>query len=122
MTEKELDAWFEGKPDTYEQFRAVRKQIEGSGRSELSIGKQISFGTSRKFVWFWLYNVTGKTPNGLLHVQLAIDGKVDDEHVRSHTEIGKYRWNHQIVIRSLDDAKSAWLGTLIERAYAYGTS
>jgi hypothetical protein len=28
MTEKELDTWFERKPDTYQPFREVRKLIE----------------------------------------------------------------------------------------------
>lgn len=53
-------------------------------------------------------------------MQLAIDQRLGDDRIRSITKISANRWNHQVVIRSLQDARSAWLGKLIERAYAYG--
>jgi hypothetical protein len=34
--------------------------------------------------------------------------------------VGKKRWNHQIVIRTIEDAQSAWLGDLLEHAYRHG--
>jgi len=88
----------------------------------MTVGKQISFGATRKFAWFWLYNVTGKNPSGTPHLMLALDHPVDSRHVRNVAQIGTSRWNHQIVVRTLDDAHSAWLGELLAEAYGYGTS
>ena len=76
--------------------------------------------TERKFAWFWLYNVTNKNPDGVPHLMLAIDHEVDSAHVRDVQRVGTRRWNHQIVVATLDDARSAWLAELIGLAYAYG--
>jgi hypothetical protein len=57
-----------------------------------------------------------------MHLMLAIDHRIDDPHVRDIRQIGKGRWNHQVVIRSGEDATSAWLGDLIEAAHRYGSS
>lgn len=99
----------------------MQRVIEACGPSERSVGKQISFGCGRKFAWVWLYNVTKANPNGIVHLMLAIDEPVSDPHVRDVSQIGKRRWNHQIVVRTVADAESDWLAGLIERAYAYGT-
>lgn len=114
--------YFEGKPETYEIFEAVRSQIDSHGPSDVEVKSQISFGVNRKFAWFWLYNVTKMNPNGILHLMLALDHRVDDSHVRAISRIGKSRWNHQIVVRTLDDARSGWLGELVEHAYTYGAA
>jgi hypothetical protein len=120
MSDASVDDWFDGKPDTKRVFQAVQKQLDDCGPSDLTVGKQIGFGAKRKFAWFWLYNVTGKTPQGVLHLQLALSEKVDDPHVRAIAQVGKSRWNHQVVIRTEADASSAWLGKLIKKAYEYG--
>jgi hypothetical protein len=113
--------YFEGKPDTYEIFQAVERRLTELGPSEVSVGSQVSFGVKRKFAWFWLYNVTKKNPSGILHVMLAIDQEVDDLHIRDISLVSKNRWNHQIVIRTLEDARSGWLGRLLQMAYSYGS-
>ena len=112
--------YFEDKPATREIFEVVADRIEALGPTDLEVKSQISFGVKSKFAWFWLYNVTKKNPNGVLHLMLALDEKVEDSHVRDVSQVGNSRWNHQIVIRTLDDAHSDWLGYLIERAYTYG--
>ena len=88
----------------------------------MTVTSQIIFGVNRKFAWFWLYNVTKKNPNEVLHMMLAIDHRIDDPHVRDISQIGNRGWNHQVVIRSGADATSTWLGELIEAAYRYGSS
>lgn len=113
--------YFEGKPETYEIYKAIEKRIAALGPNEITVKSQISFGANRKFAWFWLYNVTRKDPNGIPHIMLAIDHRVDDSHVRDISHISNHRWNHQIVIRTLDDAKSDWLGRLLREAYSYGS-
>jgi hypothetical protein len=119
---KTVDDFFAGKPETFRLFKTIADRIDALGPSEVTVASHISFGVNRKFAWFWLYNVTKKNPNGVLHLMLAIDHRIDDPHVRDIRQIGKGRWNHQVVIRSGEDATSAWLGDLIEAAYRYGSS
>ena len=116
-----VDEYFAGKPDTHEIYQVVARRLSDLGPSEVSVKSQISFGVNRKFAWFWLYNVTTKNPGGILHLMLALDHEVDDPHIRDVSQIGNSRWNHQIVIRTRDDAGSEWLGELLEAAYRYGS-
>jgi hypothetical protein len=51
---------------------------------------------------------------------LALDHPVDSDRIRDVSQVGKSRWNHQIVVRSAQDAQSQWLGELIAEAYEYG--
>jgi len=61
-----------------------------------------------------------KEPEWVLHLMLAIDRRIDDPHVRDISQVGNSRWNHQIVVRTADDARSDWLGDLLGEAYSYG--
>lgn len=115
-----IEDYFDGKPETRAIFSAVHDRIAALGPSEMTVASQISVGAKRKFAWFWLYNVTKKHPDGVLHLMLAIDRQIDDPHIRDISQISANRWNHQIVIRTIDDARSEWLGDLLELAYAYG--
>jgi hypothetical protein len=112
--------YFAGKPDSYAVFEVLAGRIGALGPSEIEVKSQISFAVTRKFAWFWLYNVTQKNPSGVPHLMLAIDRKASDRHVREVTQVTKNRWNHQIVVRSMDDANSEWLGDLMAEAYAFG--
>jgi hypothetical protein len=116
----EIDDYFADKPETHKIYRVVEQRILALGPAERAVESQISFGVNRKFAWFWLYNVTQKNPNGILHLMLALDHDTDDPHVRDISKVGKKRWNHQIVIRTVEDAQSAWLGDLLEHAYRHG--
>jgi len=120
--EDTIEKYFEGKPKTKEIFEAVNQQVRPLGPFEVSIGSQISFGAERKFAWFWLYNVTQKNPNGILHTTLRIDERIDDPHIRAITQISKNRWNHQVVVRTLKDARSAWMQRLLGAAYRFGST
>ncbi|HEX6301987.1 MAG TPA: DUF5655 domain-containing protein [Acidimicrobiia bacterium] len=122
MSVESVDEYFAGKPESREIFEVIAARIAQRGPSDVSVGSQISFGCNRKFAWFWLYNVTKKNPSGVPHLMLAIDEKLEDPHVREVNRISKNRWNHQIVIRTLDDARSVWLGELIAAAYQYGSA
>ena len=116
-----IEAFFEGRPDSYEIFTAIRDQIQAFGLSEITVASQISFGVKRKFAWFWLYNVTKKDPNGIPHLMLRMDKKMDDSHVRNIEQVSANRWNHQIVVPTLSDAESAWLRELLRAAYDLGS-
>ena len=116
-----IEAYFDTKPETYEIFKAVFRQVGSLGPFEVTVASQISFGVRRKFAWFWLYNVTRKNPSGILHVSLRMDEPVEDPNIRAVTQISKNRWNHQIVVRTLNDAKSAWMRRLLEASYGFGS-
>jgi hypothetical protein len=116
----ELDRWFAGRPASREIFDVVAGRIDALGPSEVSVGSQISFGLKRKFAWFWLYNVTKSDPDGVPHLMLALHRAVDIDQVRNVSQIGKHRWNHQIVLRTVADARSDWLGDLLAEAHDYG--
>ena len=120
MGSRELDEHFENRPESRRIFDILADQFEKLGEAEVTIGKQISFGRQRKFAWFWLYNVTIKDPNGVPHLMLALDHERPSEHVRDVSQVGKNRWNHQIVVRTESDARSRWLGQYLALAYEYG--
>jgi hypothetical protein len=115
-----VEEYFAGKPESLRVFEALAARIDALGPSEIEVKSQISFAVNRKFAWFWLYNVTQKNPDGVPHLMLAIDRKVDDPNVREVNQVGKQRWNHQIVVRSMDEATSEWLGDLIGESYTFG--
>lgn len=117
--DKAIAAYFVRKPDSFEIFKAVYEQVRSFGSFDVTVGSQISFGVKRKFAWFWLYNVTRKNPNGILHMMLRVDRKIGDPHIRNIQQIGKNRWNHQVVVRTLRDAQSKWLHQLLKGAYEF---
>lgn len=121
MTGNSVDEYFAGKPETRQIFDAVAARIAACGPSDVEVKTQISFGVRRKFAWLWLYNVTKKNPSGVLHLMLALNRQVEDPNVREIDQLSKNRWNHQIVIRRMEDAESDWLGELITLAYGYGS-
>lgn len=117
---RELDEYFGGRPGSRRIFDILAGRISALGDAEMTIGSQISFGRQRKFAWFWLYNVTMKNPSGVPHLMLALDHERKSEHVRNVSQIGKHRWNHQIVVRTEDDARSLWMGEYLALAFEYG--
>ena len=117
-----IEKYFEGKPRSRAAFQVIADEIAAFGPCDVVVASQISFGVKRKFAWFWLYNVTKKNPDGVPHLMLALDRVVRGAHIRSIEKVGRKRWNHQIVIRTKDDAESEWLRQLLEAAYAYGSA
>jgi hypothetical protein len=115
-----IEQYFDGKPKTHRIFKAVHDYVHTLGPFQVSVGSQISLGVNRKFAWFWLYNVTQKNPNGTLHAMLRLDQRIDDPHIRQIDQISKNRWNHQIIIRTAEDARSKWFKELIRAAYNFG--
>lgn len=117
---KEIDGYFSGKPITREIFDVIRAKIDAATQNTVEVGSQISFAARRKFAWIWLYNVTKQNWNGVLHLMLRLDRRAEHPGIREITQVSKDRWNHQIVVRSVDDAKATWLGDLIDEACVFG--
>jgi hypothetical protein len=121
MTENLIEDYFLDKPISRAIFQEISNFISGLGNFDMSISKQISFGVKRKFLWFWLYNVTQKDPNGTPHLMIRLDEHHEDPHIRQTEQISKNRWNHQIIVSSLEQAQSAWLRKLIQKAYEFAS-
>lgn len=119
--DKEIAGYFDGKPGSASIFDAIVDAVGEHGTFDVEVKSQISMGCKRKFAWFWLYNVTKKNPDGVPHLMLAIDRAVESDHVRHAEQISSMRWNHQIVVSSVDAARSDWLSELIGLAYDHGS-
>lgn len=100
----QVDGFFAGKPTTRRIFDAIKAQIDAAIPNTVEVGSQISFRARRKFAWVWLYNVTKKNPNGILHLMLRLDHRVEHPDVREITQVSRNRWNHQIVVGSVGGA------------------
>jgi hypothetical protein len=120
VTSRDLQRYFEGRPESEKIFHILTDRIEALGGADITVGSQISFGRKRKFAWFWLYNITKKNPNGVPQLMLALDHERPSEHTRLVTQAGTKRWNHQIMVRSEADARSDWLGEILAQAHHYG--
>ncbi|MGI5170186.1 DUF5655 domain-containing protein [Spirillospora sp. CA-253888] len=126
MSDDDLESrvceYFDARPDSMAIFRTLRALIEEQGRSEMTVGSQISFGVRRKFAWIWLYNITGANPQGTVQLMLALREPVDEPPVYRTTRIGKTRWNHLVVVHSMEEAHDPRLPSLVRAAYEYGTA
>ncbi|WP_069167229.1 DUF5655 domain-containing protein [Nocardia altamirensis] len=120
--ERRVREYFDGKPHSLDIFQLLRGLIEQQGPCEMSIASQISFGVTRKFAWIWLYNITGANPEGTVQIMLAMNEERDEPPVYRVTPIGKSRWNHLIVVHSMDEARDPRLRALIREAYRYGSA
>lgn len=117
---KTIEDYFKDKPTTKKIFNRLRRLIDSCGESEIDVKSQITFGAKRKFAWIWLYNITGKNPEGTVQIMLALDEKVDEPPVYRVTRVGAKRWNHLIVIHDINEANNEQLIELISKAYKYG--
>jgi hypothetical protein len=119
-TNAAIQEYFAGKPHTHEIFTVLQKEITAHGESTMTVASQISFSAKRKFAWIWLYNVTGANPEGTVQIMLALGREVAGPPVYRVTQLGKNRWNHLVVVHSLEEARDPKLRALIKEAYAYG--
>lgn len=115
-----VEAYFSGKPHSREIFAVLRELIASNGPVEVSVASQIVFAVTRKFAWVWLYNVTGKNPEGTVQIMLALDREMAHAPVYRVTQVGRARWNHLVVVHSLDEAHDPRLAELIAAAYRFG--
>ncbi|MFC9999865.1 DUF5655 domain-containing protein [Nocardia sp. NPDC127526] len=121
MADDGVREYFAGKPRSYEIFSVLRALIEEQGDCAMSVGAQISFGARRKFAWIWLYNITGANPQGTVQIMLALGEPHEGPPVYRVTPIGKSRWNHLVVVHTLDEARDPRLAALIGAAHRYGS-
>lgn len=115
MTNKMIGE-FDGKLATQSLFDAIADYIHSLGAVTTEVKAQTSFSVKRKFLWCWAYE---ETADGTLYLMVRLDQERTDEHFHDVSQISKNRWNHNVVVKSLDTAESAWLRDLIRAGYEF---
>ena len=116
-----IEGLFEGRPQAFRLFLAVRRYIESVGPVEVAATKtQVSFGVKTKFAWVWLPQLwIKKRPQESITLAFDLDSEVKDARIAAAVEPSPGRWTHHVVIdreSDLDDKVKGWL----RQAYANG--
>ena len=107
---------FENKPQTQAIFNKVDSYIHSIGNVEIEIKSQISYKLQRKFCWMWSYE---KTKDGTLFLAFLLDEKIDASFIHAVTQVSKNRWNHNVVLKSLEDAEDPNLREALSKSYHF---
>ncbi len=60
-----------------------------------------------------------KTPDGTLYMTVCLDKQLGNPHFHSVTQVSPNRWNHHIVVKSEETARSDWLRRLVEEGVEF---
>lgn len=107
---------FTGKPLTQSFFTAIADYTHALGPVTTEVKGQASFAVKRKFLWCWAYE---KTADGTLYLMVTLDQQLDDPNFHDVSHVSKNRWNHNVVVKSLETATSDWLRDLIRAGYEF---
>ena len=76
----------------------------------------MSFSVNRKFLWVWAYERTG---DGTLFLNVRLDRPVEDPHFHRVDQVSANRWNHHVVVKTMEAAQSDWLRDLIRAGHEF---
>ena len=93
--------------------RCVR---DGPGQRKKELRSQLSYSVNRKFLWMWAYEKTG---DGTLYLNVALDHREEFPGIHRVTQVGARRWDHHVVVKSLETANSSWLQELIRKGFEF---
>lgn len=116
-----VEGFFEGRPEAFRCFEAIRKEIEAIGPVKLEVMKtQVSFASKRKFAWVWLPQMwIRKRPQTSITLTFCLDREVRHPKIVEAVEPGPGKWTHHVLIdgiEDLDDEVRLWL----KEAYDFG--
>ncbi len=109
---------FASKPKTGQYFRIIENYVSSLGECKKEIKSQVSFSVNRKFLWLWAYE---KTPDGTLYMTVCLDKQLDNPHFHYVSQVSPNRWNHHIVVKSEETARSDWLRRLVREGFGFAT-
>lgn len=118
MSTNKMISDFSGKPKNNACFRAIDSYVMGLGEVEREFRAQVSYKINRKFLWMWAYERTG---DGTLYLNVTLDHREDLPGVHQVTQVSHHRWNHHVVVKSLETASSLWLRTLIKEGFDFSS-
>ena len=107
---------FSGKPETAAMYTAVESYAMSHGAVTKHLTAQVSFSVNRKFLWIWAYE---KASDGTLFLNVRLDRPMEDPHFHRVSQISANRWNHHVVVKTMEDAQSDWLRDLIRAGYEF---
>lgn len=107
---------FETKPQTQVIFAKIDSYIASLGGADTEIKSQISYRRQRKFLWMWSYE---KTKDGTLFLAFLLDREMNADFIHASNQISKNRWNHSVVLKSVEDAENKGLKQVILDAYTF---
>nr|WP_321292973.1 DUF5655 domain-containing protein [uncultured Trichococcus sp.] len=111
---KEVEAFFAGKPEAKALFVAVERKIRAIGPAIIKVSKtQISFATRTQFAWVWMPQPTDrKRPLHSLVLSFGCGRQIVHDQIVEAIEPYPGRWTHHVIIAEEADltaAVDAWL-------------
>ena len=101
---------FSGKPASAVMYAAIESYALSLGSVTKHLTAQVSFSVNRKFLWVWAYERTG---DGTLFLNVRLDRPVD--------QVSANRWNHHVVVKTMEAAQSDWLRNLIRAGHEFAS-
>ena len=115
-TSNKMIGEFRGKPATAAMYTAIESYVVSLGDVTKHLTAQVSFSVNRKFLWAWAYE---KTTDGTLFLNVRLDRPLEDPNVHRVTQVSANRWNHHVVVKTMEAAQSGWLRALIGAGYEF---
>ena len=107
---------FGGKPASAAMYAAIESYTLSLGSVTKHLTAQVSFSVNRKFLWVWAYEGTG---DGTLFLNVRLDRPVEDPHFHRVDQVSANRWNHHVVVKTMETAQSDWLKDLIRAGHEF---
>ena len=120
MTNKEIEAFFAGKPEAKALFMAVERKIQAIGPAIIKVSKtQSSFATRTQFAWVWMPLPTDrKRPLHSLVLSFGCGRRIVNDQIVEAIEPYPGRWTHHVIIAEAADLTSA-VDAWIREAYRF---
>lgn len=114
MINKEIEAFFAGKPEAKALFMAVERKIRAIGPAIIKVSKtQISFATRTQFAWVWMPQPTDrKRPLHSLVLSFGCGRQIVHDQIVEAIEPYPGRWTHHVIIAEEADLTAsvdAWM-------------
>ncbi|MPM19104.1 hypothetical protein SDC9_65522 [bioreactor metagenome] len=114
MTNKEIEAFFAGKPEAKALFQIVEQKIRAIGPAIIKVSKtQISFATRTQFAWVWMPQPTDrKRPLHSLVLSFGCGRQIVHDQIVEAIEPYPGRWTHHVIIAEeadLTDVLDVWI-------------
>lgn len=115
-SQNKMKGVFTDKPTTQRYFVAIDTLVTSFGGAEKEIKSQCTYKLKRKFLWLWVYD---KTADGTLFMNILLDKKMDAPFLHDINQVSKNRFNHNIVIKSMDTIQSQAFQELLQESYEF---
>ncbi|MEY8370270.1 DUF5655 domain-containing protein [Aerococcaceae bacterium 50-4] len=107
---------FTDKPITEAYFEAIDTLLTSLGGAEKEVKAQFTYKLKRKFLWLWVYD---KTADGTLFANVLLDHQMEAPFLHDINQVSKNRFNHNIVIKSMDTIQSQAFQDLLQASYSF---